>query len=47
MVNVLKFGTLLFRFSSIMMVTQAGVFKMSVNIANREDPDQTASEEAV
>ena len=30
-----------------MMVTQAGVFKMSVNIANREDPDQTASEEAV
>ena len=30
-----------------MLVTRAGDNKMLVGIANREDPDQTASEEAV
>ena len=42
-VNVLKFRTLLFLFSSKMRVIKAGRHK----IANREDPDQTASLEAV
>ena len=30
-----------------MLVTRAGTHKMLVRIANREDPDQTASSEAV
>ena len=30
-----------------MLVIWAGIDKMLVKIANREDPDQTASEEAV
>ena len=30
-----------------MLVIMAGIHKMLVRIANREDPDQTASEEAV
>ena len=30
-----------------MLVFRAGIHKMVVTIANREDPDQTASEEAV
>ena len=47
MVNVLKFQTLLFLFSNKMLVFRAGIHKMLVRIANREDPDQTASEEAV
>ena len=47
MVNVRKFGTLLFLFSTKMMVIRATIHKMLVRIANREDPDQTASEEAV
>ena len=42
-VNVLKFQTLLFLFSNKMMV----IHKMLIRIANREDPDQTASSEAV
>ena len=29
------------------LVNRAGIHKMLVRIANREDPDQTASEEAV
>ena len=29
------------------MVIGAGIYKLLVRIANREDPDQTASEEAV
>ena len=40
MVNVLKFEPLLF--SNIMLVIRAGIHKMLVRIANREDPDQTA-----
>ena len=30
-----------------MLVIKAGIHKMHVRIANREDPDQTASSEAV
>ena len=30
-----------------MLVFKAGIHKRDVRIANREDPDQTASEEAV
>ena len=39
--------TFLFLFSNKIMLTRAGIHKMLVRIANREDPDQTASEEAV
>ena len=48
-VNALKFQTLYFLFSKKMWVTciRAGIHKILVRIANREDPDQTASEEAV
>ena len=46
-VNVLKFQTP-FLFSIKMLVFRAEIKKkMLVRIANREDPDQTASEEAV
>ena len=34
---------LLFLFSSKMLVYRAGIQKMVVRIANREDPDQTVS----
>ena len=37
----------LFLFSNKMLVIRAGIHKMLVGIVNREDPDQTASEEAV
>ena len=37
----------LFLFSKMMLVIRAGIHKMLVRIANREDPDQTASSEAV
>ena len=50
-------NTFLFLFSNIMLVIRAGLFvglfsilkiiKSLVRIANREDPDQTASSEAV
>ena len=44
MVNVLKFQTLfLFLFSNKMLLFKTGIHKMLVRIANREDPDQTAS----
>ena len=46
-VNVLKFRTLIFLFSNKMLVFRAGMHKILVRIANREDHDQTASEEAV
>ena len=46
-VNVLKYGTLLFLFSTKMFVISAETRKMLVRIANREDPGQTASSEAV
>ena len=42
-VTVLKFLTL----SSKMLVSRAGIHKMHDRIANREDPDQTTSSEAV
>ena len=45
--NCFKIPTLLFLFSYKMLVFRAGTHKMFVRIANREDPDQTASEEAV
>ena len=37
----------LFLFSNKMLVFRAGIHKMLVRIANREDPDLTASSEAV
>ena len=41
-------NTFLFLFPNKMMViTEDGIHKMLVGIANREDPDQTASSEAV
>ena len=47
-VNVLKFQTLFLFCSQIKSwVIKAGIHKMLVRIANREDPDQTASSEAV
>ena len=36
----------LFLFSNKMLVFRAGIHKMHVRVANREDPDQTASSEA-
>ena len=47
MVNVLIFQTLLFLLSNKMLVSRAGIHEMLDIIANREDPDQTASSEAV
>ena len=41
------FNTFHFLFSNKMFVTRAEIHKMLVKIANREDPDQTASSEAV
>ena len=40
-------NTFLFRLSNKMLFFRAGIHKMVVRIANREDPDQTASSEAV
>ena len=40
-------STFLFPFSKIMFIISIGIHKMLVNIANMEDPDQTASSEAV
>ena len=40
-------NTFLFLFSNKMLVIRTGTHKKFVRIANREDPDQTASEEAV
>ena len=40
-------NTFHFLFSTKMLVIRAGIYKMIVRIANREDPDQTASSEAV
>ena len=40
-------NTFLFLFSNNMLVFTAGINKMHVIIANVEDPDQTASSEAV
>ena len=37
----------LFLFSNKMLVFRAGIYKMVVRIASNEDPDQTASLEAV
>ena len=36
-----------FLFSKKLLAISVGIHKMLVRIANREDPDQTASEEAV
>ena len=40
-------NTFLILFSNKMLMFRAGIHKILVRIANREDPDQTASEEAV
>ena len=46
-VNVVKFQTLIVVFSNKILVIRAGIHKMYVRITNSEDPDQTASSEAV
>ena len=47
-VNVLEISnTFLFLISNQMFVISAGIHNLLVRIANREDPDQTASLEAV
>ena len=47
-VNFLKFQTLFFIiYSYETLVIRAGIHKMLVRITNGEDPDQTASSEAV
>ena len=46
-VYVFKFLTFLFLFSKKMLVIRARNHKTFVRIANREDPNQTASPEAV
>ena len=46
-VNVLKFQKLFSFCSQIKLPITARIFKMLVRMANREDPDQTASSEAV
>ena len=40
-------NTFLFLFSNKMLVIRAGIYNVLVRKANREDPDQTASSEAV
>ena len=40
-------NTFLFLVSNKMLLFMAGIHKMLVRIANRENPDQTASSEAV
>ena len=40
-------NTFLFLFSNKMLVYGVGIHKILVRIANREDPDSTASSEAV
>ena len=40
-------NTFLILFSNTMLIFRAGIHKVLVRIANREDPDQTASSEAV
>ena len=40
-------NTSLILFSNKMLIFRAGIHKLLVKIANREDPDQTASSEAV
>ena len=39
--------TFLVQFSNKILVIKAGIHKMLVRIANREDPDQTSSSKAV
>ena len=41
MVNVVKFRTLFVLFSNIILFIKAGIKKVCVRIANREDHDQT------
>ena len=40
-------NTFLFLFSTKKLIIRAGIHKLLVRIANSEDPDQTASSEAV
>ena len=40
-------NTFLVLFSNKILIFRTGIHKMLVRIANREDPDQTASSEAV
>ena len=44
MVNVLKFRTHFSLFLNRILVIRAGIHKMHVRIANKEDPDQTTSD---
>ena len=40
-------NTFLVLFSNKMLISRAGIHKMLVRIANRKDPDQTASESLI
>ena len=40
-------NTCLFLFSNKMLVIRTGIHKMLVKVANRKDPDQTASSDSV
>ena len=46
-VNFLKFRTFLFLFSDYMWVIKAGIHRVLVRIAKREDADQMATSEAI
>ena len=46
-VYVQKLRTLFSLFSTKLLLIKAGIHKMLVKIANKEDPDQTDSSEAV
>ena len=46
-VNILKFQTHFFLFSYNVGYLRAGIHKMLARMANREDPDQTASSDPV
>ena len=47
MVNVINFDHFSLSNLNKVLVIRVGIHKILVRIANKEDPDQTASEEAV
>ena len=47
MIALMENVSFLFLFSNKILLIRAGIYKMLVRIANREEPDQTASSEAV
>ena len=47
MLNVQKVWTFSLSFSNKILAFYSGIIRMLARVANREDPDQTASSEAV